>query len=68
MKIASGDTVRFDNDDKFLHQIYVAAASFSFESDEQEPGTSVEIHFTKAGTFEVRCHIHPKMLLTVDAR
>ncbi len=66
LRVMRGEVVRFTNDDVFLHQIYVDNPSFKFESDEQEPGTSVEIQFTKVGLFEVRCHIHPKMLLQVD--
>lgn len=67
LRIHPGDTVRFNNEDRFRHQIYVQAPSFKFESDEQAPGTAVDIPFTQAGLFEVRCHIHPKMLLQVDA-
>ncbi len=66
LEIAKGDVVRFINDDRFRHQIYVSAPSFNFESDEQAPGTTVNIQFSKSGVFEVRCHIHPKMLLQVD--
>lgn len=66
LRILKGDSVRFSNEDKFVHQMYVEASSFNFESDEQEPGTDVAIEFPKAGLFEVRCHIHPKMLLQVD--
>ena len=66
LQIARGDVVRFSNDDKFRHQIFVDAASFDYDSAEQDPGTSVEIHFPTAGSFEVRCHIHPKMLLKID--
>ncbi len=65
-RIAHGQTIRFDNDDQFRHQIYVESPSFNFESDEADPGTTVDILFAKAGVFQVRCHIHPKMLLTVD--
>jgi plastocyanin len=68
LEIVRGGVVRFNNDDKFVHQIYVDSPAMSFESDEQPPGTSVSISFPKPGTFEVRCHIHPKMLLKVDAR
>jgi plastocyanin len=67
LQIARGATVRFVNDDQFLHQVYVDAPSFNFESDEQDPGTNVDILFSKAGLF-VRCHIHPKMLLQVEVR
>ena len=66
LSIARGEVVNFSNDDRFRHQIYVESPSFTFESDEQPPGTTVSIRFTKAGLFEVRCHIHPKMLLRVD--
>ncbi len=66
LQIARGDTVVFSNDDTFLHQIYVAAPGFNYESAEQEPGTRVEIRFPDTGSFEVRCQIHPKMLLHVD--
>jgi plastocyanin len=66
VKPARGDTVRFVNNDQFRHQIYVDSPSFTFESDEQDPGTNVDILFSKAGVFQVRCHIHPKMLLQVE--
>ena len=66
--IAAGSTIRFVNDDEFVHQIYVSSPDFSFDSAEQDPGQSLDLRFSVAGTFEVRCHIHPKMLLRVDVR
>lgn len=66
LEVARGEVVRFINADEFLHQIYVKSPSFSFESDEQAPGKTIDIKFP-AGTFEVRCRIHPKMLLLVHA-
>ena len=66
LQIARGDTIRFSNNDKFRHQMYVESPSFNFETDEQAPGTAVDIAFPQAGLFQVRCHIHPKMLLQVD--
>ena len=68
VQVARGDTVRFVNDDAFLHQIFVESPAFKFESDEQEPGQNVDVRFASAGTFTVRCHIHPKMALQVEAR
>jgi plastocyanin len=68
LQIKLGQVVHFNNDDQFRHQIYVESPSFTFESDEQDPGTTVAIKFSKSGLFEVRCHIHPKMLLKVDAQ
>ena len=46
----------------------VSAPTLSFDSDEQPPGQTVSLKFPAAGTFEVHCHIHPKMLLTVHVR
>jgi hypothetical protein len=40
----------------------------SFDSDEQPPGQNVTLRFPVTGTFEVRCHIHPKMDLVVHVR
>lgn len=68
LQVARGDTVRFVNDDTFLHQIFIDSPTLKFESEEQEPGQSIDIRFTKDGTFAVRCHIHPKMLVQVNAR
>jgi plastocyanin len=66
--IAAGDTLQFTNEDTFLHQIYVNSPKMTFESNEQPPGQTIELGFPTAGTFEVHCHIHPKMLLTVTVR
>ena len=66
--IAAGDTLEFSNEDGFLHQIYVDGGGMSFESDEQPPGQTIKVRFPIAGTFEVHCHIHPKMVLTVTVK
>lgn len=68
IEIARGDTVRFTNDDEFLHHIYVRSADLNFDSNEQAPGQIVEVRFRNAGSYDVRCRIHPKMLLVVTAR
>jgi plastocyanin len=66
--IAAGDTLEFLNNDIFLHQIYVASGGLKFDSAEQPPGEIIAIKFPSPGTYEIRCHIHPKMSLTVTAR
>jgi plastocyanin len=63
--IARGDTITFTNNDEFIHQIYVAAENFGFDTKEKAPGEADTESFTTAGTFEVHCHIHPKMKLVV---
>jgi plastocyanin len=69
LDIARGDTVGILNDDgELLHHAYIATDEFSFDSGEQEPGSNTDIRFTKAGTFTVRCRIHPKMSLVVTVK
>lgn len=65
--ISRGDVVRFLNADEFLHQITVRSLGFSTPSG-QEPGQHVDVTFPTSGTFEVRCEIHPKMLMTVTVQ
>jgi len=66
--IARGETLDFSNQDEFIHQIYVDDPGFKYDSAEQPPGETLHIAFPDAGTFPIRCHIHPKMLLTVHVK
>jgi len=66
--IGLGDTVLFGNDDDFIHQIYVKSDSFNIDTAESYPGNTLPVTFTKRGTFEVHCHIHPKMGLVVTVK
>jgi plastocyanin len=67
--VAVGDTIQFTNNDDFIHQIYSDTSKiFNFDTNESEPGNSILIKFTTAGTFEVHCHIHPKMGLVVTVK
>jgi plastocyanin len=65
INIPRGETVTFTNEDSYIHQVYVSGL---FESDEKAPGENVNQTFTAAGTFQVRCRIHPTMRLTVRVR
>jgi plastocyanin len=60
--INRGDTLTFTNSDEFIHQMYSLDI---FDSDERMPGQFLTQAFTRSGTFEVHCHIHPKMKLAV---
>jgi plastocyanin len=63
--VSHGETLTFTNRDVFIHQIYVPGL---FDSDERAPGQNVSESFPEPGTFEVRCHIHPKMKLVVHVK
>jgi plastocyanin len=60
--IRRGDSLTFTNNDEFIHQIY---STDQFDSDERVPGQTLTETFNEPGTFEVHCHIHPKMKLVV---
>jgi len=68
VSINRGESLTFTNNDEFIHQIYVQAPGFAFDSDERNPGQDITETFTAPGTFEVRCHIHPKMKLVVHVK
>lgn len=63
--IETGGTVVIENDDRVLHHVYIDSPEFKFDSGEQPPSRRVSIKFDRAGVFEVRCDIHPKMRLRV---
>jgi plastocyanin len=62
ISIPRGASLTFTNEDDFIHQMYVEGL---FDSDEKRPGENLTEVFPNAGTFEVKCHIHPKMKLVV---
>ena len=66
--VTRGESLTFTNNDDFIHQIYVQGSGFAFDSDERNPGQDITETFTAPGTFEVRCHIHPKMKLVVHVK
>lgn len=60
--IRKGEALTVTNDDEFIHQIYSEGL---FDTDEKRPGQNIVANFPRSGTFEVRCHIHPKMKMIV---
>ena len=65
ISINRGEALTFTNNDEFIHQVYVPGL---FDSDERAPGQNLTESFPESGTFEVRCHIHPKMKLVVHVK
>lgn len=65
LTVARGAVVRIVNDDRVTHHIYVSASGMNFDSGEQPIGTTVDVRFDRAGTFQVLCAIHPTMRLRV---
>ena len=65
MTINRGESLTFTNEDSFIHQIYVNGL---FDSEEKAPGENLTETFPSAGTFQVRCHIHPTMRMTLRVK
>lgn len=64
--VSRGSVVHFANDEKFVHHAFVDTPQFSADTGDIPPGESRDIVFTKAGTYAIRCAIHPQMKLTVE--
>ncbi len=60
-RIAAGGKVVFENKDPFAHNVYSPTAGGTFDIGLQEPGAETDVAFARAGVYEVRCRIHPKM-------
>jgi plastocyanin len=63
--VASGTTLRIENDDRVTHHIFIDQPDMKFDSGEQDAGNEVTIRFDHEGRFAVRCAIHPTMHLDV---
>ncbi len=63
--LAVGDTVLFKNEDDTSHNVFSSTEGAKFNLGIQKQGAESSQKFDKAGAFEVRCAIHPKMKLKV---
>ena len=66
LSVAKGSVVQFANDEKFVHHAFVESPQFAADTGDIPPGETRGIVFTKAGTYLVRCAIHPQMKMTVE--
>ncbi|HTO55245.1 MAG TPA: cupredoxin family copper-binding protein [Myxococcota bacterium] len=66
LEVPVGATVVWVNDDEEIHALY--AMDDSFRSPALDGDASFEHQFTKAGTYEYRCSLHPQMKGTIVVR
>jgi plastocyanin len=66
LKVKVGDTVSFRNDDPFFHNIFSLSEVQSFDLGSFPQGQSRKTTFTKPGTIEVECAIHPQMKMVIQ--
>jgi cytochrome c peroxidase len=63
-----GAKIKFVNDDTVTHNLTVKGPGGNTRPGVQEkPGDEIELAFDEAGVSEVRCLIHPKMKMSVEA-
>lgn len=65
VNIAPGQKVVFVNDDSVAHNVYTIVKGKKLDLGLQKPSEEGEISFDQAGTYRVRCAIHPRMKMVV---
>jgi plastocyanin len=68
VKLKVGDSIAFRNDDPFFHNVFSLSDTASFDLGSYPQGQSKSVKFTKAGTVEIECSIHPNMKLMVEVQ
>lgn len=64
-----GDTLIFTNHDTVTHNIHVIDVNGDAQDKGlQKPGEIIRQAFTEPGVYQVRCHIHPDMILMVTVK
>jgi len=69
LSVHLGDTVHFLNHDDVNHNIMTVDSDLeATDHGLQKPGETLNVTFDQAGTFQVRCSIHPTMKMTITVR
>jgi cytochrome c peroxidase len=65
--LTPGDRIVFTNEDDVIHNIHIFGPGPDDSTDLglQKPGKSLTYKFDKAGTYRVRCNIHPSVKMAV---
>src|SRR5690348_13479344 len=67
VSIGAGDTVRFTDSDRITHNITIVYPDgTTVDKGMDRFGEDIIVHFTKPGTYQVRCLIHPMMHMTIN--
>jgi plastocyanin len=65
LNIKVGDSIRFQNDDPFFHNIFSLSDHKTFDLGSYPKGEFKAVKFDKAGKVEIECAIHPQMFMEV---
>jgi amicyanin len=67
LDVSVGDTVTWTNMDEAPHNVIVTSGPVKFSSPTLQKGQKYSFTFTKAGTYDYYCSIHPNMKASVTA-
>jgi len=68
LTIKVGDSVKFQNEDSFAHNVFSLSAAKSFDLGSFGNGGNKTITFDKPGKVEVECAVHPDMRLDLEVK
>lgn len=66
IKIKSGDSINFRNEDPWFHNIFSLSDIQSFDLGSYPKGQFKTVVFNKEGKIDVECAIHPEMHMVVE--
>lgn len=66
LSIKVGDSVKFVNEDSFVHNVFSLSAPKSFDLGSFGNGGAKSVTFDKPGRVEVECAVHPDMRLDIE--
>jgi plastocyanin len=68
--LTRGDRIIFTNEDDVIHNINIFGPGNDESTDLglQKPGATLTYRFDKAGSYRVRCNIHPSVKMAVTVR
>jgi plastocyanin len=67
LQVKVGDSVKFNNDDTVAHAVLVKGPHET-NLGQMKPGDAKSVSFDEAGSYDVKCAIHPKMKLTITVQ
>lgn len=63
--VNTGDVIKFQNDDPFVHNIFSMSKAKFFDLGSMDNGDNRSVVLKQAGVVQIECAIHPQMLLEV---
>src|SRR5258708_25614723 len=70
VSLTRGDRLNFTNDDDVIHNIHIFGPGEEENTDLglQKPGNLLSYKFDTAGSYRVRCHVHPSAKMSVQVK